>query len=37
MSADQPMSVLMALIEALPHPVAEALLTELLARLSEPR
>lgn len=36
-SADQPMSVLMALIEALPHPVAEALLTELLARLSEPR
>ncbi|MGQ7310835.1 pyridoxal phosphate-dependent decarboxylase family protein [Microbacterium arabinogalactanolyticum] len=36
-SVDQPMSVLMALIEALPHPVAEALLTELLARLSEPR
>ncbi|MDT0156438.1 pyridoxal-dependent decarboxylase [Microbacterium sp. ARD32] len=36
-SADQPMAVLMALIEKLPPPVAEVLLTELLARLSEPR
>ncbi|MFD5224682.1 pyridoxal phosphate-dependent decarboxylase family protein [Microbacterium sp. NPDC058342] len=36
-SADQPMSMLMALIEQLPPPVAEALLTELLARMSEPR
>lgn len=36
-SADQPMATLMALTEALPHAVAEALLTELLARLSEPR
>jgi len=36
-SADQPMATLMALIERLPAPVAEALLTELLARLSEPR
>ncbi|MFE6995656.1 pyridoxal phosphate-dependent decarboxylase family protein [Microbacterium sp. NPDC057659] len=34
---DQPMSTLMALIEELPAPVAEALLTELLARFSEPR
>ncbi|WP_417561643.1 pyridoxal phosphate-dependent decarboxylase family protein [Microbacterium sp.] len=32
-----PMATLMALIEGLPAPVAEALLTELLARLSEPR
>ncbi|MFD5213389.1 pyridoxal phosphate-dependent decarboxylase family protein [Microbacterium sp. NPDC058345] len=36
-SATQPMALLMALIERLPAPVAEALLTELLARLSEPR
>lgn len=35
-SADQPMAVLMALIERLPHEVSEALLTELLARTSEP-
>lgn len=35
-SADQPMAMLMALIERAPRPVAEALLTELLARLSEP-
>lgn len=35
-SADQPMAMLMALIERLPRPVAEALLTELLARMSEP-
>ncbi|MEV7631566.1 aminotransferase class V-fold PLP-dependent enzyme [Microbacterium sp. NPDC089318] len=35
-SADQPMAMLMALIEQLPRPVAEALLTELLARMSEP-
>ncbi|WP_336645843.1 pyridoxal phosphate-dependent decarboxylase family protein [Microbacterium sp. USHLN186] len=35
-AADRPMSLLMSLIEQLPHPVAEALLTELLARLSEP-
>ncbi|MGB4137510.1 MAG: aspartate aminotransferase family protein, partial [Microbacterium sp.] len=34
---DQPMSTLMALIEELPAPVAEALLVELLARLSDPR
>ncbi|REJ05305.1 aspartate aminotransferase family protein [Microbacterium bovistercoris] len=34
---DQPMATLMALIEELPAPVAEALLTELLARFSEPR
>ncbi|WP_353114274.1 aspartate aminotransferase family protein [Microbacterium sp.] len=34
---DQPMATLMALIEALPAPVAEALLSELLARMSEPR
>ncbi|UYO96321.1 aminotransferase class V-fold PLP-dependent enzyme [Microbacterium sp. M28] len=33
----QPMSTLMALIEELPAPVAEALLAELLARMSEPR
>ncbi|MFC4139841.1 MULTISPECIES: aspartate aminotransferase family protein [unclassified Microbacterium] len=33
----QPMSTLMALIEELPASVAEALLTELLARFSEPR
>ena len=33
----QPMSGLMALIEELPAPVAEALLTEVLARMSEPR
>lgn len=33
---DQPMALLMALIEQLPRPVADALLTELLARLSEP-
>ena len=36
-SADQPMAQLMALIEQLPHPVSEALLIELLARLSDPR
>ncbi|BDZ39136.1 pyridoxal phosphate-dependent decarboxylase family protein [Microbacterium suwonense] len=36
MSGEQPMARLMALIELLPHPVAEALLTELLARTSEP-
>lgn len=36
-SAEQPMAQLMALIEQLPPPVAEALLIELLARLSEPR
>ncbi|MFC7788709.1 pyridoxal phosphate-dependent decarboxylase family protein [Microbacterium sp. MAHUQ-60] len=36
-SAQQPMARLMALIERLPHPVAEALLTELLARMSDPR
>ncbi|WP_298867598.1 aminotransferase class V-fold PLP-dependent enzyme [uncultured Microbacterium sp.] len=35
-SADQPMAVLMALVERLPHDVSEALLTELLARTSEP-
>ena len=35
-SAEQPMAMLMALIEQLPRPVAEALLTELLARMSEP-
>lgn len=35
-TADQPMAPLMALIERLPQPVAEALLTELLARMSEP-
>ncbi|MFJ4044502.1 pyridoxal phosphate-dependent decarboxylase family protein [Microbacterium sp. NPDC089987] len=35
-SADQPMAMLMALIERAPRPVAEALLTELLARMSEP-
>lgn len=35
-SPDQPMAVLMALIEQLPHEVSEALLTELLARMSEP-
>lgn len=35
-SANQPMALLMALIERLPAPVAEALLTELLARMSEP-
>lgn len=34
---DQPMATLMALIEELPAPVAEALLSELLARMSEPR
>lgn len=33
---NQPMAGLMALIEELPDPVAEALLAELLARLSEP-
>lgn len=33
---DRPMAALMALIEELPAPVAEALLTELLARMSEP-
>lgn len=33
----QPMAMLMAVIEGVPAPVAEALLTELLARLSEPR
>ncbi|SJN27449.1 Pyridoxal-dependent decarboxylase [Microbacterium esteraromaticum] len=36
-SADQPLATLMALIEQLPAPVAEALLSELLARLSDPR
>lgn len=36
-SRDQPMAMLMALIEQLPPAVAEALLTELLARMSEPR
>lgn len=36
-SADRPMASLMALVEQLPPAVAEALLTELLARLSEPR
>ncbi|MDQ0613682.1 sphinganine-1-phosphate aldolase [Microbacterium sp. W4I4] len=36
-SADQPMAQLMALIEKLPHPVSEALLSELLARMSDPR
>ena len=36
-TADRPMATLMALIEELPEPVAEALLVELLARLSEPR
>ncbi|WP_333909429.1 pyridoxal phosphate-dependent decarboxylase family protein [Microbacterium sp. nov. GSS16] len=35
-SADQPMAMLMALIERLPRSVAEAVLTELLARMSEP-
>ncbi|WP_193598181.1 pyridoxal phosphate-dependent decarboxylase family protein [Microbacterium sp. YJN-G] len=35
-SAEQPMAALMALIEQLPAPVAETLLTELLARISEP-
>ncbi|MGW9627878.1 pyridoxal phosphate-dependent decarboxylase family protein [Microbacterium sp. NPDC055521] len=35
-SADRPMAMLMALVERAPRPVAEALLTELLARLSEP-
>ncbi|MFB7251443.1 pyridoxal phosphate-dependent decarboxylase family protein [Microbacterium sp. NPDC056234] len=34
---NQPMATLMALIEKLPAPVAEALLSELLARMSEPR
>ncbi|MEI3842994.1 MULTISPECIES: pyridoxal phosphate-dependent decarboxylase family protein [unclassified Microbacterium] len=33
---EQPMATLMALIEELPAPVAEALLTELIARLSAP-
>ncbi|WP_309064634.1 pyridoxal phosphate-dependent decarboxylase family protein [Microbacterium sp.] len=36
-TADRPMATLMALVEALPAPVAEALLSELLARLSQPR
>lgn len=36
-SADAPLATLMALIEQLPAPVAEALLSELLARLSDPR
>ncbi|MGF2948806.1 pyridoxal phosphate-dependent decarboxylase family protein [Microbacterium alcoholitolerans] len=36
-SADAPLATLMALIERLPAPVAEALLSELLARLSDPR
>ena len=31
------MATLMALLERLPRPVAEALLIELLARMSEPR
>ena len=35
-SGDQPLATLMALIEDLPAPVAEALLIELLARHSEP-
>lgn len=35
-SPNQPMALLMSLIELLPPPVAEALLTELLARMSEP-
>ncbi|MFS2280373.1 aminotransferase class V-fold PLP-dependent enzyme [Microbacterium sp. OR21] len=34
--ADKPTAMLMALIERLPRPVAEALLIELLARMSEP-
>ena len=34
---NQPMTALMALLEELPAPVAEALLIELLARMSEPR
>ncbi|WP_243230573.1 aspartate aminotransferase family protein [Microbacterium sp. CIAB417] len=36
-TSDRPLAGLMALVEELPAPVAEALLTELLARLSEPR
>ncbi|MGF6823915.1 sphinganine-1-phosphate aldolase [Microbacterium sp. ZKA21] len=36
-ASDRPMATLLALIEELPAPVAEALLTELLARMSEPR
>ncbi len=36
-TGDQPMAQLMALIEELPAPVAEALLVEVLARLLEPR
>lgn len=36
-SADQPMAQLMALIEQLPAAVAEALLSELLARMTDPR
>ncbi|MFP1601485.1 pyridoxal-dependent decarboxylase [Microbacterium sp. 2216-1] len=36
-SADAPLATLMALVELLPAPVAEALLSELLARLSDPR
>lgn len=35
--ADAPLATLMALLERLPAPVAEALLSELLARLSDPR
>ena len=35
--ADAPLATLMALVERLPAPVAEALLSELLARLSDPR
>ncbi|MEJ1089290.1 aminotransferase class V-fold PLP-dependent enzyme [Microbacterium sp. Mu-80] len=35
--ADAPLATLMALIERLPAPVSEALLSELLARLSDPR
>lgn len=35
-SANRPMATLMGLVERLPRPVAEALLIELLARMSEP-
>ncbi|MFT4235084.1 MAG: hypothetical protein QM607_08825 [Microbacterium sp.] len=35
--ADSPMAPMMVLIEQLPAPVAEALLTEVLARLFDPR
>ena len=36
-SGDRPMAALLALVEELPAPVAEALLAELIARMSEPR